>query len=250
MSDLTQFFEDDIIKEIRDEFLEDLIVKIGYIDKYINDLKKNGYDEPVIKETFRLLHNIKGSSSTVGLDEIGKISHKMEDEITLMLNKSTTKVNDKITNRLFLLLDILDQIRELFTKNNSPEKILQFYENSLESLKTEKISVLIIEFSDSIRKFLKKMLRKQGYYIKDFKNIERSISSIFFEPLDVLITSLEHPVIDGIDLIKMLKIPDNKSNIKTILLTSSKIESTFPDLIIQKNDSMANEIISFIETLK
>ena len=74
--------EEEIIKELRVDFLEDLKQRIVLINKNIIELEKKGVNKKILKETFRILHNTKGTSGTLGLNEIAVLSHRIEDVIS------------------------------------------------------------------------------------------------------------------------------------------------------------------------
>ncbi len=83
-------------------------------------------------------------------------------------------------------------------------------------------TVLIVDDSESIREFLQFTLVTDGY--KVLVGVDGKDALKFFnedaEPIDIVITDLHMPVMDGIELIKEIRKSDNYKHIPIIFLTT------------------------------
>ncbi len=88
------------------------------------DQKSDKERTEVLAEAIRIAHNIKGASSTVGLDSIAELSHAFEDSL-LELQKSNTPVSDEDIRRM---LDRITDIQRLAEKQTSIENFQKVFD--------------------------------------------------------------------------------------------------------------------------
>lgn len=241
-------FEEDLIREIREDFLEDLKEKISEMNKNAVEVEKQGFKEPLLKEIFRYSHNIKGSAGTLGLSDMSMVAHRIED-ILAFLTPDGEK-NPLYLAEIFRLLDFMEEQRGLYQKEVSFNAIHKKTLTALQVKRKQKLNIILLESSKSFKNILRTSLQKEGVEVFVAQNSLEALNRSLIEPVDLLITSQEHPVLDGLSLILMLKANPLKANLYTILLTSDKILSPVPDKIVAKDKEFLQKILEVIKDLE
>lgn len=97
-------------------FLDETSPMLDEIESLILELEEDPENEQTLSVYFRLLHTIKGTAACVGLTALGNYTHKYEDFIGELRNK-TIPLNTLTTN---VLLEGLDDLKSFF--NDVKEK--------------------------------------------------------------------------------------------------------------------------------
>jgi two-component system chemotaxis response regulator CheV len=153
----------------------------------------------------------------------------------------------KIIDHLVLLIDF-EKI--LFELNPINYDSLPIDNNQTKSTKGRKI--FIVEDSLTIRKFIKKVLTKNGYIVKDFENALHLLEHLKQEKPDLIVSDLEMPQIDGIQLISQLKADPSTNKLPVIIFTALDTEESkkkafnagATEFISKSNISMLTEKIN------
>ncbi|HOJ50074.1 MAG TPA: Hpt domain-containing protein [Spirochaetota bacterium] len=241
MSPLNEILSEEIIREIKDEFLETFQERIDALNNGLLEIENNSKNIEVLKDVYRTLHNIKGTAGTLGFDEISIIAHRMEDIISINLDSP-----DNVVKKLDLLYKDIDRMSELVLLYKEGKEIRK--DINEKGIVEDRKYVMIIEFSKVIRNtIINKLKNKYSILISD-DPIE-ALKRIILEPVTLLITSKELEYIDGITLIKIIKDIPFKSNIKTILLTSNDVNSNIPDFIIKKDSKFLEKFENIIKEI-
>ena len=95
--------------ELIEAYLEECQVHLQTIEESLLALDKNNQDEVVINELFRAVHSIKGGSGFFGFDEIGKLSHVMEN----LMNRARAKELILETQHMDALFKGFDKLKLL-----------------------------------------------------------------------------------------------------------------------------------------
>ena len=93
------------------EFIEESLEHLKHIEEDIIQIEQGQADEELINSVFRAVHSVKGGSSFLGLKNIEKLSHKMEDIFNLVRNGKltlTSSISTKILNSIDKLKEMLD----------------------------------------------------------------------------------------------------------------------------------------------
>ena len=114
----------------------------------------------------------------------------------------------------------------------------------------EKKYVMLIENLKVIRNILIKKFNESGYEVLISETPLDSFQRIILEPIDILITSKEFENLDGLTLIKILKCIPQRNIVKTIFLTSYKINSEIPDFILIKDYNFMKNFDEVFEKVK
>jgi two-component system chemotaxis sensor kinase CheA len=126
-----------ISKEEMKVFFEELEEQLQILETSLIELEKKA-DPGRIKEIFRIAHTIKGSSASIGYDEMTHLTHAMESLLD-GVRDGKIALNSEILNLLFQALDLLKKLKQ-----------------NLETGKKESINV------DKVRQALEKMAGKQA----------------------------------------------------------------------------------------
>jgi two-component system, chemotaxis family, sensor kinase CheA len=90
-------------------FVEEAAEHIENLENGLLQLEKNPDDAELLNDIFRSAHTIKGSSGTVGLPDISRFTHVIEELLDDLRNKALTLHSDMIST----LLEALDTIKEM-----------------------------------------------------------------------------------------------------------------------------------------
>jgi two-component system chemotaxis sensor kinase CheA len=74
-------------------------------------LEKSPADRELINNIFRIAHNIKSTSGTVGLEDIYKFTHKVEDILSLVRQEKLTP-DRKLIDSLLESVDLITEMVE------------------------------------------------------------------------------------------------------------------------------------------
>lgn len=88
-----------------------------------------------------------------------------------------------------------------------------------------KPSILVVDDSLSIRKYLAGLLSGKGFKIETAKNGYEALIILNNKKLDIIITDLEMPQVSGYELIETVRLDENLRNIPIIVLTGRASEN-------------------------
>lgn len=127
-------------REMVEGFLEETSPMLDEIESLILELEESSDKEQPLAVYFRLLHTIKGTASCVGLVNLGDYTHKYEDFIGELRNR-TIPVNTLSIN---VLLNGLDDLKQFFdeVEKQGNDQDLKFEDKlgkftDLEAIKSE-----------------------------------------------------------------------------------------------------------------
>lgn len=146
-----------------------------------------------LKKIMNYFHKIAGTSGTLGFDSISSIALENETLIdNILYNKS--EYNHKLFSNILLGIAKIDvefnsiyqQLQE--SNNNFSLKQIFISKNYLFSARTNK--VILIHENEQIANTIKNTLRKSGYIVIWYKNIEIALHTLSNEFYDILILDL------------------------------------------------------------
>ncbi len=97
------------------EFVEESLEHLKDIEEDIIIIEQGSADSELINRVFRAVHSIKGGSSFLGLKNIERLSHKMEDIFNLVRNKElefTSEVSSRVLKSIDTLKEMLEDSEE------------------------------------------------------------------------------------------------------------------------------------------
>ncbi|GIN19174.1 MAG TPA: chemotaxis protein CheA [Bacillus bacterium] len=99
------------LSEFLGVFIDEVDEQLDIIDQEILVLEQEGESPEVIQRIFRAAHTLKGSSATMGFEDMTKLTHEMEHLLDHVRNGRLTVTHD-LTNLLFKCLDELKQLKD------------------------------------------------------------------------------------------------------------------------------------------
>lgn len=108
-----------MMEEYLDLFISEIESYIKQLNYELLELEKNNNNHSAILEVFRILHTIKGMAQTMGFEDLGNLTHSVED--LLAEPKTKGKIDRRLIDFVFIITDFLtDFINALKNKNNLP----------------------------------------------------------------------------------------------------------------------------------
>jgi two-component system chemotaxis sensor kinase CheA len=98
----------------REVFIEEMVDQLGHMERVLLTLEKDTSEE-LIQSLFRAAHTIKGSSASMGFEEMKSLTHEMEHLLD-QVRGGTLEVNGSLINLLFEALDGLKLLRDQYMK--------------------------------------------------------------------------------------------------------------------------------------
>ncbi len=172
-----------IFKEESKSILTDFVQQLSIYERNKN--------EEIITKLMRDAHSIKGSAGILGLTEVQKLAHSVEDLLSEIKNENSTK--EKISNDLaeikIIISEITKQIKELDTASTKEDKINEILK-LIPKLKTNiSIASHLLKLSNSIEqenteieeilKLCSKIFEKLQNCEKTDNNLVNTLSATF-----------------------------------------------------------------------
>ncbi len=99
-----------LLKQMFDDFMEESQEHLDTLNTRLARLEEDPRSEEVINEIFRNVHTLKGTASFVGLHDMSRLAHRMED-VFGAVRKGALQVNATIIDTMFEGLEILGALR-------------------------------------------------------------------------------------------------------------------------------------------
>lgn len=110
----------ELSSELMEMYISETTKSLENIESLLLEAEENGYTGKVIDEIFRDMHSMKGSSATMGYDNMAKLSHAMEDVFALLRKDTNLHVDSSwLTSMLLICKDFLSE--ELNKVSNGKE---------------------------------------------------------------------------------------------------------------------------------
>lgn len=213
---------------------DDTVFKIEF--KNDGFIIPNEMKEKIFEPFYRLKQTEKSAGTGIGL----ALSRSLAELHKGVLDLKQTE--DKFNTFLLTIPIHQDTEINLGVEENNETKIITTSENAIEDLQKNEnnISILLVEDDQEIISFLQKELRS-SYNIFKAANGQEALDTILNENINLVISDIMMPIMDGIELCKKMKTDLHYSHIPIILLTAkntltSKIEGleTGADAYIEK----------------
>jgi two-component system alkaline phosphatase synthesis response regulator PhoP len=94
----------------------------------------------------------------------------------------------------------------------------------MEDLQKKKAKVMVVDDEEDILDFVKLILEEAGYAVLPVLSGHEALQLIYRERPDLILLDIMMPDLDGLELLKILKIEESTSNIPVVMLTA-KVES-------------------------
>ncbi|WP_333861013.1 chemotaxis protein CheA [Clostridium sp.] len=90
-------------------FLEEAMDNLQILNESLLQLEQEPHNIDKVNEIFRVAHTLKGMAATMGFNEVGELTHKMEDVLS-KFRDGKLKVTQDVVTILFKCLDTLEQM--------------------------------------------------------------------------------------------------------------------------------------------
>jgi DNA-binding response OmpR family regulator len=97
--------------------------------------------------------------------------------------------------------------------------------------------LLVVEDDRHTARFLKFILRKEGYHVTLAENGEQALRVIESARFDALLLDLVLPGISGLDALRRIRADDRNSDLIVLILTARSFEETPEEIILAGADS-------------
>jgi two-component system chemotaxis sensor kinase CheA len=97
---------DDNLRELQEVFFGEADQLLEDLESSLMKLESSGFNDELVNKIFRLAHNFKGSSRSVGFTTLADLAHKAEDLLTKLKSKELD-VTAEITTALLQTTDAL-----------------------------------------------------------------------------------------------------------------------------------------------
>ncbi len=177
-----------------------------------------------------------------------------------LLNENKDVILLTKNDNLFYNKELIDKLLDYVIKDN--DYMFDYLIKFIKRLKKNRyIKILVVEDSLSIRKLEKKILEKLKFSVLEAKDANEAVEILKKEDIDLLITDLIMPDMNGVELIKYVK--KNYDNLPIIVVSSAEDNKLFiksiklgaNDFIKKpfKKDELVirvNNLLEFFDTFK
>lgn len=248
--DSTEFDLDKHLKELQQEYLQDLPENIDEIDNLILALENSSNPEVEMRNISGMIHTIKGTAGSYDMTFASTVCHNFEDFMAA-LHVSNVKLNTQVDNFL-KFTSLLREYTDACISGNTQDfeqlsTKLAAINSSFTTTTTKKHRVLIIESTKSLARQYLKVFHKLNIEGSLAKHGYDALGRLLKEDFDSLITVAQTELLDGISLIAALRaIKTNNQNIPAILITSNSSihlpEQLAPAYLLQKKPGLLNDL--------
>ena len=239
-----------LLNQIKQDFIEELPSKIDDIEHLTLKCQD---EQEAFQELYRNVHSLKGNGGTLGLPIITSVCHQYE---SFLNNYADKTIDNDFTTVSLEYIDILKELHHTLLDSNTnnfshiEEKLAKVHSNDVVK---HKMSVLISVASPLEQSILEQTLPDTQFYVAIAKNGMDALEHLMISEYDLVITSLETPVINGLALISAVKKNGGMNkDIKSVLLTSKEIDkdsNDLPSIIIKKDPNLHERLESFLKNL-
>ncbi|MDP4528494.1 Hpt domain-containing protein [Alkalimonas delamerensis] len=194
----------DLLQGLRLNFLEIVANRCQDLEVLILQLQHNDKSSPEFEEIFRIVHSLKGSGGTHGVQLVTKVCHYLED---VLVDPALTQFDETAIDRLLAFVDILKAI-----PSNEPSRqgqVCPQLQAQLDALKETRLSsnktVVLLEPSRSLRLFLHDMLVAMGFQVIVMHNSVETLQRLIHDPVDLMILSFENADLNGAAIVSAIR---------------------------------------------
>ncbi|WP_455212605.1 Hpt domain-containing protein [Kaarinaea lacus] len=244
-----------MLAALRANFIKDLPKKFDDYEQLILQMKSEVDFTEQFDELFRMIHSLKGSAGTHGLQVYTSICHQFEDQLR-QVDGRNENFNTDLVNTWLSYVDLMREVLEVLHAaevkgRDIGQELNDTVQDKLDVLRqgasTNGLSVMIVASSRSIESICRSVVENLNFTYSVVDDGYLALGRLLNEKIDVLITTKELDGLNGDVLIAAIKLArNNKRSLKTILLTSESEfysnRTTDPDMIIPRDVHMVNNL--------
>ena len=243
---------------LRNDYIDALPERCEMIENLILNLGTSTLNLENYQSLYRDIHSIKGSAGTHGFESISTICHQFEDWLAY-IEKNQSSLTKRMIDGCLKYNDI---IREAIILEGESKADLSPIYTSLDVLHEtyfgEKYQCMIVDPSRSRLGLYKSALSQLPLDISIMHNGYYALEPLLRTKCDILITSLEVPLLNGIALIQAVKASDSiNRDMHTVLLSSfnsgvgskakDRVANKTADDVIRKDTELLENLVANVE---
>jgi two-component system chemotaxis response regulator CheY len=209
-------------------FYDEMMNKLQHMEDALLDVQDGFCDEENINEIFRSLHTVKSTADLLGMIDVVSITHKGED-LLQEIRSDKVKLDDELCT-LFLDLKkfvalLVDNLLNGIDLDTPTKSLLVRFEKKLLSYMPKEPgvkTVLVVDESFILRKQIKKIIEDMGHYAITSSNGTDGLEQFYNSDIDLIISDVDTPLIDGLGMIKKIKSDYIYEDIPVVLLVTVK----------------------------
>jgi CheY-like chemotaxis protein len=240
-----------LLSQLKQNYIAELPDRFDQMEAIALQLENEGFTLERYNEFYRLVHSLKGSGGTYGLQIIGSVCHPLED----YLNTITPKSNLRQLGFGHIVLSYIDLLREIGKRLQSRHTLFADIEEVLTRLSQRafapRYSALVVENSAVVIKVLRQTLAPFNFRVAVEADGYLALGRCLIEPFDLIISAVEVKQLNGYAFMAALKLSNClNSHTNSILLSSNSSVNQSPgstDFSLIKDHKLA---LNFRNTLE
>ncbi len=232
-----------LLSQIKQNYIAELPDRFDQMEAIALQIENEGFTLDRYNEFYRLVHSLKGSGGTYGLQIIGSVCHPLED----YLNTITPKSNLRQIGFGNIVLSYIDLLREIGKRLQSKHAVFTDIEDILTRLSQRafapRYSALLVENSAVVIKILRQTLAPFNFRVAIEDDGYLALGRSLIEPFDLIISAVEVKQLNGNAFMTALKLSSSiNSHTPSILLSSNASVSQSPcptDFLLIKDHKLA-----------
>lgn len=241
MSDIEQ-----LLKQLRDNYLNELPEKIQFIESIVLNLSKNK-DIDDFRELYRHIHSQKGTAGTHGLSFMSAICHQFENELS-DIGENLDLISETHTKNWFAYIDLFSEVAEYIRQGNTDTSK---FEDSLKALRNTisktTYSCMLVDTKSSTLDVINEVLKRHSIHTTIMEDGYVALGRLLVDKFDMIICGMKISSLTGPGMMAAIKSSDSiNHNTPSILITSTSFNrtarTTDPDFIIKKDTTLATTL--------
>lgn len=240
-----------LLESIRENFLAELPERCDDLESMVLNLASADTFSQAYDDLYRKVHSLKGSSGTHGLGMLTLISHQFEDLLS-SVDQDFSKVTEPVVDTSLKYVDLLRNTAQAIQRGGQDAKVIN---DELESLKFSvfqgEFSCLVVEKSKMLARVTQHALSSLPVVVTVVDNGLTALERLLNEKFDILISSKELPVLNGVALASAVRYAEGiNEEIYAVLLTS-KSDYRSPDdglidVVLHKDNRLSANLLGIV----
>lgn len=243
-----------VLIDLQKNYLEDLPFRFDEIERIILLLENSSTLGEEFVELLRVVHSLKGSAGTYSFSVVSRICHLMEDTLKHIADNHGA-LTDAFISAWLSYVDLMRKTQQLLLEGESDfEEVLSLAQEIDANLYSDDIRCLIIDPSRFASLIYQKSLSDLPMRFTVESDGIRALERLVTERWDVLITSMEVPLLNGPTIIAVCRLSAGlNEKLKTVLVTSkSNLELSDiqkPDCVVKRGAGLADDLQQSVKKL-
>ncbi|MEN9866845.1 MAG: hypothetical protein RL748_2435 [Pseudomonadota bacterium] len=235
-----------LLSQLKQNYIAELPDRFDQMEAIVLQIENDGFNWDAYHELYRLVHSLKGSGGTYGLQIIGSICHPLEDYLNTLNEKSGLR-QAEFGN---IVLSYIDLLRDVGNRLHNRQSTFHDIDAVLTKLSQRafapRYSALLVENSAVVIKILRQNLAPFNFRVAVEYDGYLALGRALIEPFDLIISGQEVKQLNGWAFLSALKLARGiNSDIPAILISSNSDmdKADFPgEFLLCKDDQLGNNL--------